>query len=233
MHEVVEEFTYEVKEDHIFVKANVINGASNASWYFKSTYEYKIYASGDILFAVKGTPAGRAGVPPKMLPRIGVKLEVNKDCFQTKWHGRGPGESYSDSKLGNLIGVYEKTVDQLFTNYVKPQENGNRTDCKWVRLANDRGFGVMAVAKDKLDFSAMYYEAVDLEKAKHTIDLKKRDYIVLNIDYKQNGLGTNSCGQNQLEQYRCKFEPYELEMKLSLYNNKEISDLALAKETIE
>ena len=233
MHEVVEEFTYEVKEDHIFVRAQVINGASNASWYFKSIYEYKIYASGDILFAVKGTPAGRAGVPPKMLPRIGVKLEVNKECFQTKWCGRGPGESYSDSKLCNLIGVYEKTVDQLFTNYVKPQENGNRTDCKWVRLANDRGFGVMAVAKDKLDFSAMYYEAVDLEKAKHTIDLKKRDYIVLNIDYKQNGLGTNSCGQNQLEQYRCKFESFELEMKLSLYNNKEVSDFALAKETIE
>ncbi len=68
----------------------------------------------------------------------------------------------------------------------------------------------MAVANDKFDFSVSYYESNDLEYAKHTIDSVKRDYIVLNIDYKQNGLGSNSCGQWQLDKYRYKFEEFSL-----------------------
>ncbi|HLR03181.1 MAG TPA: hypothetical protein VK111_10610 [Virgibacillus sp.] len=71
-----------------------------------------------------------------------------------------------------------------------------------------------------------------MEKAKHTIDLEKRDYIVLHLDAKQNGLGSNSCGQNQLKTYRCTFEPFKLTLKLSLYSTKAISDLTKAKETI-
>lgn len=62
---------------------------------------------------------------------------------------------------------------------------------------------------------------------------KRRDYIVLNIDYKQNGLGSNSCGQDQLDKYRCKFEPFKLSLKLNAFNNKEVSDYFLAKEVIE
>lgn len=233
MHEEIEDFYYVKKDEYILVKVSAINGATNASWYYSSTYQYRIYPSGDILLDIEGIPSGIIENAPEMLPRIGVKMKINKECLNVKWYGRGPGESYSDSKQCNLFGVYENNVDGLFTNYIKPQENGNRTDCKWVRLVNDRGMGLMAVAKDKFDFSAMYYEAKDLEEAKHTIDLKKRDYIVLNLDYKQNGLGSNSCGQNQLNKYRCKFEPFKLSMKLSVYNNKEVSDFMLAKELIE
>lgn len=233
MHEITEEFSYEDKGDYVLVKTLVMNGACDASWYYNSTYEYKIYASGDILLTVQGQPSGMLENAPEMLPRIGVKMTLNKKCNKVKWSGRGPGESYSDSKQRNLFGVYEKTVPELFTNYVRPQENGNRTDCRWVSLTDDRGMGLMAAAEDKFDFSAMYYEASDLEKAKHTIDLKERDYIVLNLDYKQNGLGTNSCGQSQLEKYRCRFELFKLSMKLSVYNNKEIDECVLAREVIE
>lgn len=232
MHEVVQDVSYEVKGNMLYLKVNVINGTTNSSWHYKSTYEYRIFSSGDILFNVEGIPAGYIHNAPKMLPRIGVKLKVNKDCYQVKWKGRGPGESYADSKERNLFGVFEKTVDELFTNYVTPQENGNRSDCKWTRLINDRGLGLMAVANEKFDFSASYYEDRDLELAKHTIDLNKRDYIVLNIDYKQNGIGTNSCGQNQLDKYRCKFEKFKLGFKLSVYNNKEVSDIALSRESL-
>lgn len=233
LHEITEEFYYEDKGDYIFVKAVTMNGACDSSWYYHSTYEYKIFASGDILFTVEGQPMGMLENAPEMFPRIGVKMKLNKKCNKVKWSGRGPGESYSDSKQCNLFGIYEKTVSELFTNYVRPQENGNRTDCKWVSLTDDRGIGLMAVAEDKFDFSAMYYEVSDLEESKHTVDLKERDYIVLNIDYKQNGLGTNSCGQSQLEKYRCKFEPFKLSMKLSAYNNKEIEECILAREIIQ
>ena len=90
----------------------------------------------------------------------------------------------------------------------------------------------MVNSQDKFDFSARFFEDSDLECARHTPDLKKRDYITLNIDYKQNGLGSNSCGQSQLDKYKCRFEKFRLSLKISLYNNKEINDLDLAGEKI-
>ena len=232
MHEVVKDVNYEVDRNTLSVKVNTINGTTNSSWYYESSYEYKVFASGDVLLNISGKPTGMLENAPQMLPRIGAKMKVNKECYNVRWKGRGPGESYADTKECNLFGVYESSVDGMFTNYVKPQENGNHTECSWTRLINDRGMGVMATTNDKFDFSASYYEDKDLELAKHTIDLKKRDYIVFNIDYKQNGVGTNSCGQSQLEKYRCKFEDFNLSFKLSVYNNKEVSDLAIARENI-
>ncbi|TCZ81294.1 beta-galactosidase subunit alpha [Paenibacillus albiflavus] len=233
MHEVVEQMSFEQLTDHVYVRVETMNGATNAAWYYRSVYEYRIYPNGDVLLDVKGDPSGLVNLAPAMLPRIGVKLHINKDCENGKWYGRGPRETYADSKQAGLFGVYEQTVDGMFTNYVVPQENGNHTDTRWVRLTDRYGVGVMAAGYPSMDFSAMYYEAEDLDAAKHTIDLKKRDYIVLNLDAKQNGLGSNSCGQNQLDKYRCKFEPFHLKVKLSVYTNKEISDVRKAKETIK
>ena len=233
MHEVVRDVKYSVKNNVLTFNVDVINGTTNSSWHYKSKYEYKVFGSGDILIKVSGIPSGKIENAPNMIPRIGVKMNINKDLEIVTYKGRGPGESYPDSKEANLFGVYESNIDKLFTNYVKPQENGNRSDCSWVSLRNDRGISLMAVANDKFDFSASYYESNDLEYAKHTIDLVKRDYIVLNIDYKQNGLGSNSCGQWQLDKYRCKFEEFSLEFRLSIFNNKEVSEVSLGREIIK
>ena len=214
------------------ITVKTVNGAPNAAWYYKSTYTYKVFSDGTILFDIEGEPSGIISQAPEMIPRIGVKLRLNKACENVRWYGKGPGESYPDSKESQLFGFYENNVDGLFTNYVKPQENGSRSSCSWTRLLNDRGMGLMVYSQDKFDFSARFFEDSDLEYARHTPDLKKRDYITLNIDYKQNGLGSNSCGQSQLDKYKCRFEKFRLSLKISLYNNKEINDLDLAGEKI-
>lgn len=234
-HEMVDDFSVQHDGRTVHITVETVNGTTNASWHYVCRYEYTIYANGDILFSVKGTPGGMVENAPRMIPRIGVELCVNKECENVRWYGRGPGESYSDSKQANLMGVYEKTVDALFTNYVHPQENGNRTDTHWMRLVNQQGLGLMAsaVGENPFNFSASYYEIEDLEKAKHTVDLEKRDYIVLHLDHKQNGLGSNSCGQDQLQKYRCTFEDFSLKMKLSVYSLKETSDTLKAKEQVK
>ena len=232
MTENTESFQYKIMDEYIEISVKTVNGAPNAAWYYKSTYTYKVFSDGTILFDVEGIPSGIVSLAPEMIPRIGVKLRLNKACDNVRWYGKGPGESYPDSKESQLFGFYENNVDRLFTNYVKPQENGSRSRCSWTRLINDRGMGIMVVSEEKFDFSARFFEDIDLETAKHTPDLKKRDYITLNIDYKQNGLGSNSCGQSQLEKYKCRFENFRLSVKLSLYNNKEINDLDLAGEKI-
>ena len=73
---------------------------------------------------------------------------------------------------------------------------------------------------------------IKIRWCKHTCDLVKRDYIIFNVDYKQNALGTNSCGQWQLDKYRAKFEDFKLSFRLTPFNNKEVLDKHLAAERI-
>lgn len=186
----------------------------------------------DVMISVSGVPAGKLGCAPDMFPRIGVTMHLDESMENVRYFGRGPRENYSDSKEAGLMGVYENTVDGLFTNYVVPQANGNHMDCKWVSLTNDRGMGLVASTEDSFNFSASFYEEKDLDDAKHTCDLVKRDYVVFNIDYKQNALGSYSCGQWQLDKYRAKNEPFTINFRVTPFNNKEMADKHIAHERI-
>lgn len=231
-HEVVMNIDYHMEGNILKVEVDTINSTTNSAWHFKTKYVYTVCPSGDILIDVEGTPSGRVDLAPDMLPRIGVSMHLDKSMEHVRYFGMGPGENYADSKEAAQMGLYANTVDGLFTNYVIPQENGNHMGCKWVSMTNDRGMGLLASTEGDFNFSASWYEDKDLDDAKHTCDLVKRDYIVFNVDYKQNALGTNSCGQWQLDKYRAKFEDFKLSFRLTLFNNKEVLDKHLAAERI-
>ncbi|MEH7107435.1 beta-galactosidase subunit alpha [Bacillus sp. JJ1764] len=229
-HEIVEDIHYELKESVFELSTSALYGTTNSSWYYRLQYLYRIYPDGDIVFRINGTAAGLKQNAPEMIPRLGVRLQLNNQFNQVQWRGRGPGESYPDSQQANHLGVYTSKIEELFTHYVKPQENGNRSDCDWVSLTDHNSTGLIFVAENSLNFSASYYEVSDLEAAKHTIDLKPRDYIVLNLDYKQNGLGSNSCGQNQLKKYRCTFEDFSLAFRITAFNTIATTAVDLGRE---
>lgn len=231
-HEVVMNIDYHMEGNILKVEVDTINSTTNSAWHFKTKYVYTVCPSGDILIDVEGTPSGRVDLAPDMLPRIGVSMHLDKSMEHVRYFGMGPGENYADSKEAAQMGLYANTVDGLFTNYVNPQENGNHMGCKWVSMTNDRGMGLLASTEGDFNFSASWYEDKDLDDAKHTCDLVKRDYIVFNVDYKQNALGTNSCGQWQLDKYRAKFEDFKLSFRLTPFNNKEVLDKHLAAERI-
>lgn len=231
-HEVVMNIDYHMEGNILKVEVDTINSTTNSAWHFKTKYVYTVCPSGDILIDVEGVPSGRVDLAPDMLPRIGVSMHLDKSMEHVRYFGMGPGENYADSKEAAQMGLYANTVDGLFTNYVIPQENGNHMGCKWVSMTNDRGMGLLASTEGDFNFSASWYEDKDLDDAKHTCDLVKRDYIVFNVDYKQNALGTNSCGQWQLDKYRAKFEDFKLSFRLTPFNNKEVLDKHLAAERI-
>lgn len=231
-HEVVMNIDYHMEGNILKLEVDTINSTTNSAWHFKTKYVYTVCPSGDILIDVEGTPSGRVDLAPDMLPRIGVSMHLDKSMEHVRYFGMGPGENYADSKEAAQMGLYANTVDGLFTNYVIPQENGNHMGCKWVSMTNDRGMGLLASTEGDFNFSASWYEDKDLDDAKHTCDLVKRDYIVFNVDYKQNALGTNSCGQWQLDKYRAKFEDFKLSFRLTPFNNKEVLDKHLAAERI-
>ena len=234
---------YEIKEskDYLTIIVDTINGAVNQAWFFSSKYTYKIYKDGTININVEGKKDGlikvtdemanAAGsgsstvidsddIVPKMLPRIGVKLEIDKSLSQFEYFGKGPGESYSDSHCYNTYNVWKQTVDESFTNYVHPQENGNKHRTLWTNIYDKNKKNIINIdsngAKNRYDFSIHWYDDKDLTNAKHTIDLVKRDYLTLNIDYKQNGLGSNSCGPQPLDKYKCTFEDFNMNFDIKL-----------------
>ena len=109
------------------------------------------------------------------------------------WYGRGPHESYQDRKTGAAIGVYSGTVWEQYHPYVRPHENGNKTDVRWIALTNDEGIGLMAVGMPLLSASAHQFLPQVLkyipDSQRHGNEIKPGDLIRLNIDYQQMGVG--------------------------------------------
>ncbi|MEC0249120.1 glycoside hydrolase family 2 TIM barrel-domain containing protein [Paenibacillus chitinolyticus] len=165
------------------------------AWGFACTWAYTVHADGTVDLTVQGEPDG---TPPDMLPRIGLRMELPGSMDRVTWYGLGPGESYPDSRQAVRMGLYDAAVDDLRFPYVKPQESGNRSDVRWAYLRGVQGSGLLAAGQPTFDFGAGRYTPEDLEAASHECDLVPRDYVTLHLDYKQNGLGSNSCGPKQL-----------------------------------
>lgn len=177
-------------------------------------YEYAVHNTGDVVLTVSGQPQGQW----PHLPRIGLQMSLPMDLENAAWYGRGPGESYADSKQAAPVGRYACAVADLYTPYVYPQENGNREDVRWVALTNERGVGLYAQGIPLLNFSAHYFTTKDLAEAKHTNALKPRDQITLNLDHRQCGLGSGSCGPATWEAYRVQPEPFRFSLRLRAFS---------------
>jgi beta-galactosidase len=141
------------------------------------------------------------GAQPPFLPRVGLTMTLPESFTHLTWYGRGPHESYADRKESAAFGVYTSTVADQFIPYLKPQEHGNHTETRWLRLTDEKGAGLLVVADKLMDFSAHHYTAQDLTAATHTYDLHRRREVILNLDAQQGGLGNGSCGPGVLPQY--------------------------------
>ncbi|WP_025846978.1 glycoside hydrolase family 2 TIM barrel-domain containing protein [Paenibacillus ehimensis] len=180
-------------------------------WGYESVWTYTVHGSGLVELQVRGMPYGK---PPEMLPRIGLRMELPGAYDRVVWYGRGPGESYPDSKQAARFGRYDCSVGGLGFPYVYPQENGNRSDVRWAAFLSGCGSGLLAAGMPQFDFGAHWHTPEDIEQAKHTTDLVKRDFITVHLDYRHNGLGSASCGQGQLPPYR--LEPHEFTFAVRL-----------------
>ncbi|MFS0821653.1 glycoside hydrolase family 2 TIM barrel-domain containing protein [Bacillus sp. 1P02SD] len=196
------------------------------AWGFDTTMTYTITKNGAMTIEVDGKKRGESS---STLPKIGLQMKLNPQLNQVDWYGRGPGESYSDSKLANRFGIWSQTVEELHTPYVVPQENGNRHEVRWASLTDLSGVGLLVVGQPNFDFSASYYSYETLENANHTYDLMKDDFITFNVDYKHQGLGSASCGPGVLEQYQLKNEDFHFTVNFRAFSKREHSPIEVSK----
>ncbi|MHA1146760.1 MAG: glycoside hydrolase family 2 TIM barrel-domain containing protein [Promethearchaeota archaeon] len=179
---------------------------------------YFIYGNGDIKIS-------NTFIPKKNMIRFGMQMQIPNKYNTLTWFGKGPHETYWDRKAGAAVGIYSGKVDELIHNYIRPQENSNRTEIRWVAITDDNNKGLFICDKGGtyLNMSAWPYTLEDLEKAEHIHELPERDSITLNIDYKQKGVGGSQFGwRDVLPQYQIKkkekiqysflIKPYSREM---------------------
>ena len=147
---------------------------------------YTIYGDATVKVSQRLTPVGDV---PYDIPKVGAEMQIANEYDKMSWYGRGPWENYLDRQTGANVGLYSGLVNDLLLDYVRPQENGNRCDVRWIAFTNENGEGLLAVADPVLSVSAWPYTLEDLKKAKHISDLPRRDFITVNLDYKQMGVG--------------------------------------------
>lgn len=127
------------------------------------------------------------------IPKVGMQMGVKRQFDQISWYGKGELENYNDRSFGFTVGRYSLPINEFIEPYIKPQENGNRTEVRWMALTtSSKNNGLLVVQNDKvLQMSAWPYTQANLNEGKHTYDLKDPGYLTLNIDLLQMGVGGN------------------------------------------
>lgn len=149
--------------------------------------------------------------PLPNLPKVGMQTGVERSYEQINWFGRGSMENYIDKRYGFDVKKYELSLPNFIENYAVPQENGNRTDVRWMSLSNPKQEGLLVVADSLLSMSAWANTEANIQQAKHTNKLVDAGYLTLNIDLIQMGVGGNDSWSDvaaPLEQYQIKSHPY-------------------------
>ncbi len=146
---------------------------------------YTCYGSGEMTIDYAFYPGG--GLPE--IPRIGMQLEIPSAYDRMEWFGRGPMESYSDREQCAEVGLFSQSVKKDFLYYIKPQESNNHTDIRWMSFTDNDQTGLLVVGDQLLSGSAWPYAMEDFEQFGHPYQLPERNFITLNIDYKQMGVG--------------------------------------------
>ena len=161
--------------------------------YFKYTAQYEILNDGEI----KAFLSGNIREDTVWLPRLGFEFILPSTSDSFEYYGMGPYENYCDMYHGSKIGLFKSTSKNEYVDFIRPQEHGNHTNTKCLKIGS-----LLFKTDDKFEFSVSDFSIPEIEEANHTDELVSDGNIHLRIDFKNSGLGSNSCGPKLAEKYR-------------------------------
>ncbi len=167
------------------------------------TYEYLISDNGALTLTadMKVSNIKKSGELP-YFPKAGLQLIMPEGFEKVTWYGKGEHDNYPDKENSALVGLYTKSVDDLFENHINPQENGNRGGIRFLKIYDKNGFGLEFASENNFNFSARHYTDENMAQARHTYELCKIKETVVNIDNAVSGIGTGSCGPGVFDKYK-------------------------------
>ncbi|MCY1721328.1 DUF4981 domain-containing protein [Prolixibacteraceae bacterium Z1-6] len=164
---------------------------------FERNEKWTILANGTIELEQEIIPHGPM---PDMLQKMGLQFQLPKTFNKVEYYGRGPFENYPDRKTGAKVGLYSSTADSMYVPYIIPQEYGNRSDVRWLKVKNEEGNGLLIKSDNLLNFSLHKYSTDNLSRAMYTYQLEEASNTLLNVDYEVSGVGGTAI--RQLQKYR-------------------------------
>ncbi len=181
---------------------------------------YIIHGSGDLVVESRFTPA-------RDMIRYGMNLRISQLLDTVTWFGRGPHETQWDRKTGAATGLYSMKAEDMPHDYVRPQENGNRTDVHWFSFTNRDGGGILFSDEGgtSLNFSVWPYGQDDLEDATHPHMLPKRDFLTVNVGLQQRGVGGDVPAIHQVH------DEFKLKKNVEYYYSFRIRPLASGEDS--
>ena len=189
-----------------FEYGNTWGGAKSA---FERNEVWTIFPDGTIELEQEIIPNGPM---PDMLQKIGLQFELPKHFAKVEWYGRGPFENYPDRKTGAKVGLYQSNADEMYDPYIFPQDYGNRSDVRWLKVENEKGNGLMIRGNELLNFSLHKFTTDNLDRAIYTYQLEDSPNTILNVDYEVSGVGGTAI--RQLQRYRV--QPRAVNYKLTI-----------------
>lgn len=192
-------YTNEIKEyeDKLKIISNLCLIPPYREKVLDLTVTWSIYSSGLINCNIAAT---KNMITP-FLPRFGVQLKLNKSYENVNYFGFGPYESYLDKNLSCYLGNFNSTVSEMHEDYIKPQENGSHHFCRNISINNEHE-KIQVFSENDFAFNASHYSVNQLTTVNHNFELNQEDATYLIIDYKQSGIGSNSCGPELDQRYQ-------------------------------
>lgn len=169
----------------------------------ESTYTttYTVFGNGEIKVDNTLHP-GASSLP--YIPEVGTILFLPRRLDRLHYYGRGPEENHWDRNNGTDVGLWSGTVAEQWTSYIRPQENGNKTDVRWAALTGRDGVGLLVSGEALLEVNASHFTPEDLSNGvRHDYQLTPRDAVVLRVNHRQMGVGgDNSWGAHTHDEYK-------------------------------
>ncbi|MGQ4725853.1 glycoside hydrolase family 2 TIM barrel-domain containing protein [Streptomyces tunisiensis] len=162
---------------------------------------YTVFGHGEIKVGHTLHP-GAANLP--YLPEVGSLLFLPRRLDRLHWYGRGPEENHWDRNTGTDVGRWSSTVAEQWTPYIRPQENGNKTDVRWAALTDRAGRGLLVTGEPLVEINASHFTPEDLSTGvRHDYQLTPRDAVVLRVNHRQMGVGgDNSWGAHTHDEFK-------------------------------
>ena len=203
------ETRYEIRDGAVIIKAAQSMSAASVQRFLDMETEWTIRPDGVISMDMRV----RRNPDFPELPRFGLRLFLPKALNVAQYCGYGPMECYPDKRRAASYGLYSSAVADLHEDYLRPQENGSHWGCDCVTISG-AGRALHVASATPFSFNASPYTAEELTRKAHNFELCESGCTVLSVDYKQDGIGSESCGPKTLEQYR--FNETEFDFRVTL-----------------
>ncbi len=185
-------YSCELKGNVIEVKGNLSGQSRRPIMHFN--IKYTLYSGGVIGVSLDGD----IDETVTWLPRFGFEIRLPENLNKFTYYGMGESENYVDLCRHAKMGMYESSADKEYVPYVVPQEHGNHTRTKLLKIKDALTF----FTDGEFEFNVSHYSPEAIYKAKHTDELVKDGHTVVRIDYKNSGIGSGSCGPQLMEKYQ-------------------------------